>query len=346
MDLGDKKNAVCVLDEKGKELEKKMITNNKKDLKKLIDRYRKNDIKTAIETGTHSPWVSRFLEELSCEVLIGNSRKLRMIYKSDQKSDFRDAEMLARIARFDPHLLSPIKHRSEECHADLTMIKSRDLIMNSRNQMINNVRSMVKVFGFRLPKCSTNAFHKRVRSLVPKILEMALFPILDSIEHLTCQLKKYDKIIIKLSEEKYPETKNINQIKGVGPISALAYVLTLETTDKFKKSRDVGPFLGMVPRRDQSGMSDKQLPITKAGNKYMRQLLVNCVHYILGPFGKDCDLRRFAERIMARGGKNAKKRAIVAVARKLAVLMHKLWKTGDVYDPFYNCKDKKTVSAV
>ena len=134
---------------------------------------------------------------------------------------------------------------------------------------------------------------------------------------------------------RYPETQWLLQVQGVGPVTALAYVLTLEEPTRFEKSRTVGAFLGLTPRRDQSGQSDKQLPITKAGNTYLRQLLVNCAHYIMGPFAQDSDLRRYGERIASRGGKNAKKRAVVAVARKLAVLLHRLWQDQSTYQPLY-----------
>ena len=136
----------------------------------------------------------------------------------------------------------------------------------------------------------------------------------------------------------YPETLTLREITGVGPVTALAYVLTLEDPTRFNKSRDVGPYLGLTPKRDQSGKTDKALSISKAGNTYLRRLLVGSAHYILGPFGPDCDLRRYGTRIASRGGKAAKRKAVVAVARKLAVLMHQLWKNKATYDPFYkNC---------
>jgi len=341
MDLGDKKIMVCVLNENIEKILKKEISNSKKELNKLISKYKNSKIIVALETGTHSPWISRHLEKLGCEVLVGNSRKLRMIYKNDRKSDEQDAEMLARIAKLDPELLSPIKHRSEKCHADLTLVKSRVVLLDSRKKIINNIRSISKTFGERLPSCTAKYFHKKVLEFIPEILKESLLPLLETIEHLTKQIDYFDKKMTELSEEKYPETKILKQITGVGPITSLAFVLTLETPDKFEKSRDVGAFLGMVPRRDQSGRIDKQLPISKKGDSYVRQSLVNCAQYILGVFGKDCDLRRFGERIMIRGGKNGKKRAVVAVARKLSVLMHKLWKTGDIYDPFYNSNKNK-----
>jgi len=146
-------------------------------------------------------------------------------------------------------------------------------------------------------------------------------------------IQEYDKKIEKLAREKYGHTALLRQVKGVGPITALAYVLTLENPKRFVKSRDVGPYLGLVPRQEDSGESQPQLGISKAGDTMVRKLLVGSAQYILGPFGPDTDLRRYGVRLCERGGKNAKKRAAVAVARKLAVLLHCLWVSGEVYEP-------------
>lgn len=155
---------------------------------------------------------------------------------------------------------------------------------------------------------------------------------------MTQQIKIYDKQIQRLCESKYPETISIQQIQGVAALTALAFVLTLESPDRFPNRRSVGSFLGLVPRRDQSGSTDKQLRITKRGNSFLRRLLVGSAQYILGPFGKESDLRSYGNRICQRGGKNAKRRAVIAVARKLSVLMHALWSTGEVYEPLRQSK--------
>jgi transposase len=128
----------------------------------------------------------------------------------------------------------------------------------------------------------------------------------------------------------------LRQVEGVGPLTALTFVLTLEDPYRFEKSRSVGAYLGLVPASDKSGDRDPQRRISKEGDEMLRKLLVGSAHYILGPFGGDSDLRRHGEKIASRGAKNAKKRAAVAVARKLAVLLHRLWVTGEVYDPLYN----------
>jgi transposase len=286
-----------------------------------------------METGTHSPWISRLLGSLGCRVLVGNSRKLRAIWNSPNKSDLHDAEMLARIARFDPQLLYPVQHRSEQAHADLERIKARDALVRCRRSLINHVRGAVKAFGVRLPACSAASFAGRVPEHVPPVLAEAVTPLLETIQRLTEQIRDYDRQVVAISRDRYTDSERLEQVSGVGPLTALAYVLTLEEPSRFEKSRSVGAYVGLTPKRDQSGQTDKQLHISRAGNGYLRQLLVTSSHYILGPFGPDSDLRRYGLRIAERGGKNAKKRAVVAVARKLAVLLHHLWKTGVDYEP-------------
>jgi len=200
---------------------------------------------------------------------------------------------------------------------------------------------LVKTNGDRFPKCSAASFAKRCRPHIPPELNPALESIFNTLLHLNQQIKDLDQKIEQLSIEQYPETQYLRQITGVGPITALAFVLTIEDPARFAKSRQVGPFLGLTPRLDQSGTIDKQLPITKAGNKYMRQLLVNCAHHIIGPFGPESDLRLHGLGIASRGGKNAKKRAVVAVARKLSILLHRLWISKQTYEPFYGVEKRQ-----
>ena len=129
----------------------------------------------------------------------------------------------------------------------------------------------------------------------------------------------------------------------MGPITALSYVLTLEDPKRFRKSREVGAYLGMIPRRNQSGEVDPEGHITKTGDKFLRRMLIGCAHYILGPFGPESNLRNWGLRLVERGGKGAKHKAAVAVARKLAILLHKLWISGEDYQPFYP-EQKETVA--
>ena len=344
LDLGDKHAYVTILDQDGELIEESRLPTNKASFQRKFSTNQ--PCKIAMEVGTHSRWASHLLKDLGHDVLVANARKLRAIYHNPRKGDRADAETLARLARLDPELLSPIHHRSPQAQADLAILRSRDALVRSRTLLINHTRSIVKSTGARLPSCSADSFARKVASEIPEPLRPALTPILDIIASLTQQIQSYDQKNEELCSERYPETKLLREISGVGPLTSLAFILTLENPDRFRRSREVGPAIGLVPRRDQSGDQDPQLRITKTGDAYLRRLLVGSAQYILGPFGPDCDLRRWGLKLAERGGKNAKKRAVVGVARKLAVLLHHLWKTGEVYDPFYQSKNEATESVL
>ena len=333
VDLGDKKHVIYAIDKIGRMLSNCQIDNNEESLHSFFSQYKGATV--AIEAGTHSPWISRLLTSMGCTVLVGNPRRLRAIWADNDKSDIRDAEMLARIARFDPQLLYPITHRGEQAQIDLKLLQSRDILVKSRSSLINHIRGSVKAFGDRLPQCSSESFHRQASEHLPKELQAPLQPLLNTIEQLTLQIKEFDAWVEQISKERYRETGLLRAVKGVGPITALAFILILEDPTRFSKSRQVGKFIGLTPRRDQSGEIDKQLRITKAGNPFLRRLLVSAAQYILGPFGEECNLQRFGLRLTRQGGKNAKRRAVVAVARKLAVLLHRLWQHGEIYNPLY-----------
>jgi transposase len=336
LDLGDKTHVAVVFDSKSHIVDKQCFPNTEKAILKALKPYPKACV--AMEVGTHSPWISRLLKAHEYEVLVANAFKVSLIHQSKHKSDYRDAKTLGLLARLGHSFLCPITHRSEHAHSHLSIIHARRALVDLRTKLINTMRSTVKSFGKRLPSCSTPAFYTSVSSHIPDLLKPALLPLLETIKQLTETIRIYDALIDYLCRELYPDTSALTQIPGVGPVTALEYILIIEEPGRFKKSRHVGAYLGLTPRLDQSGEINKQLHITKAGNTYLRKLLVHCAHYILGHFGPDCDLRRYGMRIAARGGKNAKRRAVVAVARKLCVLMHALWTTGEVYEPFRNSK--------
>lgn len=194
--------------------------------------------------------------------------------------------------------------------------------------------------GGRLPKSSAEAFVKVAREAMPSALRPALSPLLTAINDLCKRVKVQDRKLIKISAARYPVVKHLQQIKGVGPITSLCFVLTLEDPTRFRKSRAVGAYLGLRPRQDESGGSSPELRITKAGDGLLRSYLVQAAHYVLGHFGPDSDLRRWGKKLEERGGKRAKKVAVVAVARKLATLLHRLWIGGEVYEPLRNASGK------
>ena len=334
-DLGDKYSYLCLIDqESGEVVEEGRLRTTPEALRRRFGS--EQPMRIAIEAGTHSPWVSRVLEECGHEVLVANARKLRLIYANKRKTDEVDAENLARLARLDPKLLYPLKHRGEDSQAHMAIIRSRQALVGARTQLVNHVRGAVKSFGARLPKCPARSFHKRASEHIPEALLPALGPILEQIGSLTERIRDYERQLEAISKEHYPETELLRQVEGVGGLTALTFVLTLEDPYRFERSRSVGAYLGLVPATQRSGERDPQRRISKEGDQMLRKLLVGSAHYILGPFGSDSDLRRHGQKIASRGSKNSKKRAAVAVARKLAVLLHRLWVTAEVYDPLYN----------
>jgi len=343
MDLGDRSSHYCILNEAGEVIWESKLPTTPKGIEEVFSRIPRS--RMALETGTHSPWVSRQLTELGHEVIVAHARNVRLIGESSRKDDRLDARTLARLARIDPGLLSPVRHRSAKAQIHLTVIRARATLVSARTAVVNAARGLTKSYGARLSKCGSEQMNREIAQGLSQELREALDPLVAEIESLNERIAEYDRRIEKVAKEAYPEAALLRQVKGVGPLIALTYVLTLDDPHRFRRSRDAGCFLGLRPGRRNSGMSEPQMHISKEGDRYLRTLLVQGAHYILGPFGQDSDLRRWGLKLAKRGGKNAKKRAVVAVARKLAVLLHKLWVSGEVYEPLRN-NNHKVVAAV
>ena len=343
LDLGDRNSWYCVLDETGRIQLEQRVRTTVKALQEVCGAMPRSRV--ALEIGTHSPWVSRKLSELGHEVIVANARKVRLIGESRKKDDRLDAQALARLARMDPELLYPVKHRSAQAQADLMMIRARAGLVQARTSLVNTARSLAKSYGERLRGCNVrNLNPEKAESLSPE-LQAALEPLLHAIESLSERIVEYNDRIESLAQHSYPQVALLKQIKGVGTLIALTFLLTLEDPHRFGKSRDVGGYLGLQPGRRNSGQSEPQLHISKEGDPYLRTLLVQGAQHILGPFGPDCDLRRWGLKLAERGGRNSKKRAIVATARKLAVLLHHLWVSGEVYEPLHNSSPTTVAAA-
>lgn len=334
MDLGDKTSSYCLLDGNGEVREERSVATTKKGMDQVFGAMRRCRI--AIEVGTHSPWVSRLLQGLGHEVIVANARQVKLISASSRKDDRLDAQMLARLARVDPQLLRPIQHRSEKAQHDLMKIRVRAALVDTRTGLVNAARGLTKAVGNRLPACDADSMGVEQMDNLPTWLQETLKPLLEQVESLTKKIKECEKELEQIARTEYPETCLLQQVSGVGTLIALTFVLTVEDRERFQKSRDVGGYVGLRPKRSESGESQPQLRITKEGDVYLRKMLVQGAHYILGHRGPDTDLRRWGLKLAGRGGKNAKKRAVIAVARKLAVLLHRLWVTGEVYEPLRN----------
>jgi transposase len=297
--------------------------------------------RVALETGAHSPWVSRLLTELGHEVIVAHARNVRLSGESSRKDDRLDARMLARL---DPRLLNPVQHCSAEAQIRLTVIRARAALVGARTALVNSARGLAKSYGERLRKCGTQQVSKDLAAGLSTELRAALEPLLAEVASLNQRIAENDRRIEQIATQVHPEVALLKQIKGVGTLIALTDVLTVGDPHRFRRSRDVGCYLGLRPGRRNSGSSQHQLHISKEGDRYLRTLMVQGAHYILGPFGQDSDLRRWGLKLSERGGSNAKKRAVVAVARKLSVLLHKLWVSGEAYEPL--CNHTTAVGAV
>jgi transposase len=331
LDVGERFVELCVVDVDGAVLERGRLPTRLAALEVRFACLPRSRV--VLETGKHSPWVSRALESWGHEVIVANARRVYLISRSLGKSDQADAETLARLGRVDSKLLRPVTHRGAQTQADLALLRAREALVRSRTLQINHTRHVVGSFGGALPKCSAESFPRKASEAIPAELAGALKPLLEMIEALTQKIRVLEREIERVSQERYPETTRLRQVPGVGPITALAYVLVLEDPRRYRTARSVGAYLGLVPKRRGSGESDPQLRITKSGDRMLRCLLVQAAHYILGPFGPESDLRQYGLAICARGGANAKKRAVVAVARKLSVLLYALWTSGSPYEP-------------
>lgn len=329
LDVSDRYGRVCVLDVRGQVEHEDRTRTTPEAVGEWFSRYA--NARVVLEVGPHSPWISRLLLAQGHEVVVANPRRVRLIAESERKNDRIDAEMLARLGRADPKLLRPIEHRGQAAQEHLALLRVRDGLVRSRTRLIQCARGLAKSFGVRLPSSSTPSFAKRVRERGLGELFPGLEALLEQCDALTVSIRQLDREVERLGRERYPETELLRQVPGVGPITSLAYVLTVEDPSRFAKSRSAGAYLGLTPRQRDSGDARPELAITKRGDEFLRRLLIEAAHYTLGPFAPDSELRRFGLRLFGQGGKRAKKRAVVAVARKLAVLLHRLWVTGEVY---------------
>jgi len=340
LDLGDRSSRYCILNEAGGKASEDQLLTTKAGLDSLFAKMAACRI--ALEVGTHSPWVSRHLAAMGHEVIVANPRKVRLITQSVKKNDRMDAEQLARLARVDPQLLGPIRHRGAEAQGDLAVIRARGELVDCRTALINTARGLAKPMGERLKSCDADYVKESLAEGLSEATQNAIRPLLKSVEEISRQIGAYDKKIQEM-EKRYPETKVLKQVHGVGTLIALTFMLTLEDAERFAHSRDVGPYLGLTRKLRDSGESQPELGISKAGDVLLRRLLVQAAHCILRDGAPDSDLKLWGmTKVQAgagkKGSKRRKKRATVAVARKLAVLLHRLWVTGEVYDPQYNRK--------
>lgn len=340
LDVGDRQSEYCLLDRDGEiVLRGASLATTQEAMEGFFLCFPSSCV-VALEVGVHSPWLSRLIAKRGHDVVVANPRQVSLISRNQRKSDRNDAELLARLVRADRRLLRPIRHRGEQVQVHRALLRTREQLVRNRTRQVNSVRGQVKSFGARIPTMDAATFHRKAPAHVPGALLSAVQPMLVVLETIDQQLKEIHRKIRRICRETYPETQLLLQVPRVGELTALAFVLAIEDPKRFTKSRDVPAFLGLVPRRQDSGQQSPELSITKAGDRQVRWLLVQCAQQILGSRAPDTDLKRWGLKLARRGKKKAKRRAVVAVARKLAVLLHRLWVTGEEYEPLRNSTRK------
>ena len=340
MDVSDKWSRIFVVHEKGEEEELRIRT-TPEDVEAFFSEY--EGVRVILEAGTHSPWISEMLEELGHEVIVTDPGETALISKGKKKSDREDAKKLAYLGVVNPSLLSPIRHRGREARLDLSKVRLRSLLVQMRTQAMLHVRGVVKSFGLRVKSHSPEVFPRKVREeLAGEAILAAVEPALKTMEGLTEEIRKLDRWLEEAAPKKYPEVELLRQVDGVGPVVSLTYVLTLEDPHRFRRSRDVGAYVGLVPRLHESGEQEGPRRLSKAGDEELRRVLIQAAHHVLGRWGKDSRLRRWGLALMERKGR---KKAVAAVARKLAVILHRIWVTGAEWDPEHGIRARKAVPA-
>lgn len=331
VDVSDRESNLCFLDADGEVIERSKIPTTLKALKARF--LNCEPVRVVLETGTHANWMHDALEAMKHDVIVADARELKAITESDRKADPRDAYMLGRMGRSELDLIREVDPRSPEVRKDLEVLRARAKLVVVRTMLVNHIRGVVKSFGGRMPSCSAESMHKQT---LPTELQHELAGMMELLSSTTAQIKAYDKQIAELGETKYPQTQVLRQVPGVGPITALCFVLIVGVPGRFTNTRDVASYIGLTPKRRQSGDKDPHLGISKRGDAMLRMLLVQGSQHILRQSSPDCDLKRFGTRLIKQGGRYPKQRAVVATARKLSVLLLALLKTGEVYEPLRN----------
>ncbi len=334
IDVHQKSSQVCELSEEGVILETSQIPSTESAYLRWFQN--RETMRIVIECGGSSRWVFRLLREMGHEVLVVNPRRVRLIAESSLKTDKIDAEVLARLSCFGRGLLRPVYQRGDEASILQTRLRVRSTLVRSRTTMINSIRGVLRSYGYRIPGRAISRFSIGYASLeLPSELRRALDPLYATVVELTMRIDILTKSLSKDSRQD-ERFRRLQTVPGVGPMVSLAFVSLIDNPHRFRKSRHVGSYLGLRPRIRQSGSSEVRGSITKEGNAELRRLLVQGAHSLLR-CRQESAIRNWGLALVDRIGK---KKAVVAIARKLAVLLHRLWVNEQNFIPF-PCNAKK-----
>lgn len=324
VDVSDRESKICVMNRDcgmNSVIIETTCATTKEGFGECFDKFDRS-WPVVFETGTHCRWMKQHFESLGFSTVVANPAEVKLIVDSNAKSDKSDARKLARLALAGFDLLKPVKLRDEIYQRMLRYHESRLLLIECRNSMICQVRCYAKSCGFRIPECAAEKFHETDKSLWPTEFEQMIWPTMDAIKTLNQKIAAFNVMIKELAEQPAfkKQVDRAREVHGVGLIGATVLIAAIGgDVDRFEHARDIGPYIGMVPKKSQSGDSDPQLGMTKAGNELVRKVLVECANVVMKSNARDTDLKLKGLRISSRGGKIARKKAKIAVARGIAV---------------------------
>jgi transposase len=341
MDVGGERSQVCAVNEAGQVVWEREIRTVRREVERAFRGHPKSRV--CLEVGGSSAWISRLLKEMGHEVVACNPRRLRLIAESTLKCDRLDAEVLARLARLsglDGKLVPGVYQRSEATQFVRSFLKVRRALVRNRTSAANAARGLSRSLGHVLPSVKPERLTQRVqKATLPEAVTSMVGPLLVTVEQLSEQIAVLDEQVAMLGA-KNPVVKRLQTIDGIGPLTSLAFVSCIEDPTRFGRSRDVGAYLGLRPVLRQSGGQRHQGAITKEGDPELRALLVQAAHALMHA-KRASDLKTWARGLAKRVGK---KKAIIALARKLAVLMHRLWVRNESFEPQRANQAKETAA--
>lgn len=328
LDIAQKKTAVCILDDAGKVVCHGEVQPRPDLIKAFLEARGFVDAKVGMETGPLAVWLYHSLRRLNLDIDCIHARHVHAALTVQlNKTDHNDARGIANLVR--SRWYQPIYVKSLECHNQRLMITARERLVRIRVSINNQIRGLLKTFGVVLSPGRNDVFRREVLAADPSVeaVKSVILMLLDTWRHISRQIKECSKILDKQARQD-PVCKVLMSVPGVGVLTALSFKTAIGDPSRFRRVADIGAYLGLTPRKYQSGDVDKNGTISKQGNRHTRSLLYEAASCLLSRYGTETSLARWASIIRQKKGY---KKAVVALARKLSTVMLSMWRSGELY---------------
>jgi transposase len=330
LDVSLRMTALCVVDESGGVIAEGKVASEPEALGGWLREHAPAARRIGMETGPLAVWLWNGLKERGLPVHVIDARHAKAgLTLQASKTDRNDARGLAQIMRTG--WFKEVQVKSTAAHLLRALLASRGMLVATRCALENQIRGLLKTFGLVLGKAGRRRFEVRLRELLaaePRLGRLVT-PLLEVRRSLVEQIQTYDRCLVAIAR-RHAVVRRLMSVPGVGAVTAVAFVAAIDDPSRFRRSRHVGAYFGLVPRRYQSGEVDRPGRISKAGDQLVRTLLYEAANALLTRSRQPSALKAWAEAIAARSGR---KKAKVALARRLAVMLHRLWRDGTAFVP-------------